>query len=608
MLVHGRVAHSRYMVCDRFERKCLSTIGSITRKEVDLTLKDCSDARDTFITHRPRPNQYSIIIPDIAPLVDGGSTPAIDEFLNYVFGGLKHECAHVEDTDFDALEEAVNKHWWSKYPGIRKRLWNLIEDPWIEHRLVKRTGSHRLDIEATLDHFFNPKAFHKVEFEGAAKKKYGEELYEAAMEVDDFMVGIRLFLSSRDYSWMRPKAARLVSSHAAYLAELIDHESTSKNIGVVSPIFNKLMLRHFSKSAIKTLEEILNPKDGGSGDGDDESEGGTANTREKEVARKVYEKLLAKAIAAHRRITSRIHKPHPLCKKYDKIVVVQSDDSTREEYEKSLKLVQSQLPGLRTKLLKYIVATSAPKVMRNLLDGDDIDDEAIIDYATTRDEHVYTTTIPRAKSKAAISLLVDMSGSMAIAGAAGKLSKSDAARASVIAAAEVFSTLRVPFRVAGFTSDSISHPELVKEYEKTKHIYNRFTAIKHHIFKDWHEPYLLVRHRLGGIKAVWDNSDPDHIEVELEALLRRREPRKILVIYSDGMPSCWMADGATLSNGLKQVVAKCERLGVSVIGIGLLTDYVKRYYPRCVIINRIEDILPKTYEAFSQLLQETIAR
>ncbi|MFO1431267.1 MAG: VWA domain-containing protein [Candidatus Competibacteraceae bacterium] len=77
-------------------------------------------------------------------------------------------------------------------------------------------------------------------------------------------------------------------------------------------------------------------------------------------------------------------------------------------------------------------------------------------------------------------------------------------------------------------------------------------------------------------------------------LLRRREPRKLALIVSDGYPS----DGPAAQTAITRLTAA----GLELVGIGIQTNGVQELFPSGLTIQRLEDLAP----ALFTLLQERL--
>lgn len=91
------------------------------------------------------------------------------------------------------------------------------------------------------------------------------------------------------------------------------------------------------------------------------------------------------------------------------------------------------------------------------------------------------------------------------------------------------------------------------------------------------------------------NGDPCAISYAYTGLVRRKEPRKVLIALSDGEPCCDRPGDAYA--GLKNIVAQIEKENkVEVYSIGIETDCVTEYYTNNVVINNASELEAKLIE------------
>jgi len=118
---------------------------------------------------------------------------------------------------------------------------------------------------------------------------------------------------------------------------------------------------------------------------------------------------------------------------------------------------------------------------------------------------------------------------------------------------------------------------------------------KFYIVKDFSEVYTnRIRARIGGLEHSGLTYLPDGIMLAAEALKKRLEESKTLVVVSDFFPSGY----ENIEEELKEKVKKIERSGVGVIGIGVKSEAVQKYFrTNCVVENPYE-LMKKFAKAF----------
>jgi cobalamin biosynthesis protein CobT len=168
----------------------------------------------------------------------------------------------------------------------------------------------------------------------------------------------------------------------------------------------------------------------------------------------------------------------------------------------------------------------------------------------------------------AVTLLVDTSGSM------GCSSKMDYANASAVVLNDVFAKVGVKCRVAGFTDNP---------RETISYVHKEF---------DERISREELASRLGAADVHYKggNADGESVLWEYHKLMQRSEPKKILVVLSDGMP-CDSKSIYNVTDHTKQVIKRIEQQGkVSIVGIGIVDKSVRHFYTRHHIVNDVTNI------------------
>lgn len=193
----------------------------------------------------------------------------------------------------------------------------------------------------------------------------------------------------------------------------------------------------------------------------------------------------------------------------------------------------------------------------------------------------------------AVSLLWDGSGSMG--SNTNAKNKSALARIAAIAFHEALKRVNIPHEVLGFDSgggtpaglrdavrDAEARGENLDRYSRTDDIDNLY------VFKGFDDDDPRAICDIDGRAA---NRDGEAVLWAARRLAMRPEPRKVLIVGSDGMPS-----GAryykTEKDYLREVVLRAIDAGIEVYAIGIMTEHVKDYYPEWLAIHKAAD-LPK---------------
>lgn len=116
-----------------------------------------------------------------------------------------------------------------------------------------------------------------------------------------------------------------------------------------------------------------------------------------------------------------------------------------------------------------------------------------------------------------------------------------------------------------------------------------------YVIKDFSEPYANhIRARIGGLKHQGMTYLPDGLLLAAESLRRRMGDMKALVVVSDFFPSGY----GEVDTALAESVKKIERSGIGVIGIGINSSAVKKYFRTNCVVENPYDLMKKFVKAF----------
>jgi cobalamin biosynthesis protein CobT len=211
------------------------------------------------------------------------------------------------------------------------------------------------------------------------------------------------------------------------------------------------------------------------------------------------------------------------------------------------------------------------------------------------DARVFRNKVKREQVNTAVTLLVDCSGSMN----GGRIETAMQLAGLFCDALEL---ANVPCEVLGFTTADSFHHDWCHGTPTTG---CREEALHHIVLKDFNERAAVNRHHWTKIanncnNVLWCNVDGESVLWAAKRLHQRREERKVMFVFSDGCPS---ADAYGLENHLKYATETVEKSGVDLIGVGIQSREVKRFYTNYVIYNGLNDLMTGFYKTISTLLR-----
>lgn len=209
----------------------------------------------------------------------------------------------------------------------------------------------------------------------------------------------------------------------------------------------------------------------------------------------------------------------------------------------------------------------------------------------------------RAKDTA-VMLLSDCSGSMSGAPMATAMSAS-------YALAQVLERCNIPAECMGFTTSNgyafkstdrpvVSAADIQRlnveknaDEQRTGVAFSRFIPIYMPIFKEFHERLNVdVKKRFAYQRSVQPNMggniDGESLEYAAMRLMKRKENRKVIIVLSDGFPAGANND----DEHLKYMTERLTAAGIDLVGIGIKSNAVERFYENSIVLHEIAD-LPK---------------
>lgn len=76
----------------------------------------------------------------------------------------------------------------------------------------------------------------------------------------------------------------------------------------------------------------------------------------------------------------------------------------------------------------------------------------------------------------------------------------------------------------------------------------------------------------------------------------------MLIVLSDGVPACHTYDHSSLSRHLSKSVKSAEKAGIKVIGVGIDTDSVSRFYDDHIVLRDVTKLPTELVEQVQRVL------
>lgn len=197
-------------------------------------------------------------------------------------------------------------------------------------------------------------------------------------------------------------------------------------------------------------------------------------------------------------------------------------------------------------------------------------------------ERVFKNKINSTVLNAAVTVLIDMSGSMAgdkvlYAGQAAVLLNN------------VFQVLQVPLEILGFTDTYVGTCPPVM-----------------YVYKPFIQPKLseeeLVKNIGASSASMLGNPDGESILWAYDRLLKRREKKRLLIVMSDGQPAASRGNTGLSELTLKVIEEIEQQKKVEIYGLGLCSSSVNDFYKDNSVVSNAADIPQKLLELIERKL------
>lgn len=210
---------------------------------------------------------------------------------------------------------------------------------------------------------------------------------------------------------------------------------------------------------------------------------------------------------------------------------------------------------------------------------------------------------------AAVSLLVDMSGSM-------RGDRIKVAMQSAFAFATVLDQVGVSYEIYGFCTTN-GGGEMATEWAKYHRTVDRAIVEKvvnehcpeiFYAFKEFHEGFDIKSKEgmvatANSLIPMIQNEDSKHVKCALERLSMRQERVKALFVFSDGQPSFPTGNPKNCNNNLKYYGHNAkEKYGVDIFSIGIQSTSVETFYPSYKIVSKLAELPQALFEFLRKVI------
>lgn len=531
-----------------------------------------------------------------------------EDTAQVIRGYIDHEAGHIRHTDFDVVNSIKDES--------LMKIWNSIEDIWLERRVREEYIGSEKNLRATAEFVSgkemeflskNKELLEKVNAEtiSLAICKQGRMDYTADnnktvfdMLPDNMKKWSEKWVSSIDKCYNSTDNLALASAIRKLVEEDPKLESDPENFKFDPEGYNP---------ADEKAEGETKTEGKGEGKGEGEAEG-------MPKAEDLLSELLNKG-GTYEYNGSRKKGYRSLTTRYDKTYTRTTPLSDNGLHQVMLRKTVGDYQ-LLVNDIGPVVNVMRSKLRRGLLSKENRDwdfgrqqgrlDSKRLTAAYSGAESVYKVRKDREEFDTAVHFLVDLSGSMHSSG------KILTATYTAIAMAECLEGTGIKYQISGF-SNNLSYSgfdySLASAAEYSGKEYHRFEPLQTYVFKGFNDSLAISKGSMVALKdaAGGNNSDAEALMWAHKVLAVQPQKRKILFVLSDGAPAnktinCGRYEGEeVLETALKDVVKSISKK-VECVGLGICTDTVQNFYDDYIVIDKVEDLAGAAFNKLSKIL------
>ncbi|MER1721027.1 VWA domain-containing protein [Proteus mirabilis] len=507
------------------------------------------------------------------------ANPDDPHYQQIAWGYLAHEAAHIRHTNFDMVQKASSK-------PIRKALLNIIEDVRIENELAKDYPGTRSSISQVIEYMVDTQQMCVPEqLEPASNlqawllfrlrchflgQKALTPLYQA---VDERVRQLFPAAAMSRLSAMLTAVPSLAST--GEVLKLVDAivamlEEESRPPQDESDADNGNDIGQDASNDSNNSSDSQTPETGSSAMGDAAETGDSDNSDQADNLRQALEASAAQ------------FEPDT----FAQVAEVLSEQAEGHQGVTPLSLPQAEQAMLGDEAILTLSASESAQIRARLRgmvqssqDNRNHAKRHGLRVATHRlaasqagESRLFIQRQPRIAPNAAVHLLVDISGSMGKPIGEGNRKYFHVANEAALALAMALEGI----------------PGVVPAVSYFPGIHQEVSIAL--------LPKQSVRHRAACFDQKPRGCTPmaQAMWFAANSLLAQKQKRKLMIVLTDGDPDDWTAT--------HDIVDRCRRSGFELLGIGIQTRSVERFFPQSIVINDVKDLKRELFEVTQQLL------
>lgn len=507
------------------------------------------------------------------------ANPDDPHYQQIAWGYLAHEAAHIRHTNFEMVQKASSK-------PIRKALLNIIEDVRIENELAKDYPGTRRSISQVIEYMVDTQQMCVPEQPEPASNLQAWLLFRLRCHFLGQKALTPLYQAVDErVRQLFPAAA--MSRLSAMLTAVPSLASTGEVLKLVDAIVAMLEeesrppqdesdadggddIGQDASNDSNSSSDSQTPETGSSAMGDFAETGDSDNSDQADNLRQALEASAAQ------------FEPDT----FAQVAEVLSEQAEGHQGVTPLSLPQAEQAMLGDEAILTLSASESAQIRARLRgmvqssqDNRNHAKRHGLRVATHRlaasqagESRLFIQRQPRIAPNAAVHLLVDISGSMGKPIGEGNRKYFHVANEAALALAMALEGI----------------PGVVPAVSYFPGIHQEVSIAL--------LPKQSVRHRAACFDQKTRGCTPmaQAMWFAANSLLAQKQKRKLMIVLTDGDPDDWAAT--------HDIVDRCRRSGFELLGIGIQTRSVEKFFPQSIVINDVKDLKRELFEVTQQLL------
>lgn len=501
------------------------------------------------------------------------ANPDDPHYQQIAWGYLAHEAAHIRHTNFDMVQKASSK-------PIRKALLNIIEDVRIENELAKDYPGTRRSISQVIEYMVDTQQMCVPEQLEPASNLQAWLLFRLRCHFLGQKALTPLYQAVDErVRQLFPAAA--MSRLSAMLTAVPSLASTGEVLKLVDAIV--AMLEEESRPP-QDESDADNGNDIGQDASNDSNNSSDSQTLETDSSATGYSDNSDQADNLRQALEASAAQFEP--DTFAQVAEVLSEQAEGHQGVTPLSLPQAEHAMLGDEAILTLSASESAQIRARLRgmvqssqDNRNHAKRHGLRVATHRlaasqagESRLFIQRQPRIAPNAAVHLLVDISGSMGKPIGEGNRKYFHVANEAALALAMALEGI----------------PGVVPAVSYFPGIHQEVSIAL--------LPKQSVRHRAACFDQKPRGCTPmaQAMWFAANSLLAQKQKRKLMIVLTDGDPDDWAAT--------HDIVDRCRRSGFELLGIGIQTRSVEKFFPQSIVINDVKDLKRELFEVTQQLL------